>query len=77
MDCIETATFKDQTEEEKDRLLHMVRFSFFLPSIFPFGPVPSFGQRHTEVPVHRVFPSCVLFFFCSDEFLGSGPNSPD
>lgn len=24
MDCIETATFKDQTEEEKDRLLHMV-----------------------------------------------------
>ncbi|KAF3918034.1 hypothetical protein ABW21_db0204394 [Orbilia brochopaga] len=24
MDCIETATFKDQTEEEKERLLHMV-----------------------------------------------------
>ena len=24
MDCIESAMFKDQTEEEKDRLLHMV-----------------------------------------------------
>ncbi|KAF3930601.1 hypothetical protein ABW19_dt0204867 [Dactylella cylindrospora] len=24
MDCIETATFKDQSEEEKERLLHMV-----------------------------------------------------
>lgn len=25
MDCIETAMFKDQTQEEKERLLHMVR----------------------------------------------------
>lgn len=24
MDCIETAMFKDQTQEEKERLLHMV-----------------------------------------------------
>lgn len=24
MDCVETATFKDQTEEERKRLLHMV-----------------------------------------------------
>ena len=26
MDCIETALFKDQTKEEKERLLHMVSF---------------------------------------------------
>jgi NADH:ubiquinone reductase (non-electrogenic) len=32
MDCIETAVFKDQTPEEKERLLHMVR-------IFPISPV--------------------------------------
>jgi NADH:ubiquinone reductase (non-electrogenic) len=31
MDCIETAVFKDQTPEEKERLLHMVR-------IFPISP---------------------------------------
>ena len=26
MDCIETAMFKNQTQEEKERLLHMVSF---------------------------------------------------
>lgn len=33
MDCIETALFKDQTQEEKDRLLHMVSASVIIVAL--------------------------------------------
>lgn len=55
MDCIETALFKDQSQEEKDRLLHMVSeirnqlrcISLQFPLSLPTGDWQDFavGQR--------------------------------
>jgi NADH:ubiquinone reductase (non-electrogenic) len=49
MDCIETAMFKGQSQEEKDRLLHMVRSTPWDPGLFQDPQHPRFrGFRRNK-----------------------------
>lgn len=52
MDCIETATFKDQSEEEMQRLLHMVSKEYLVMGCNLFGLTS--GCRSSSVVVRLV-----------------------